>query len=93
MNTTNANVPTVARRLLLPWAAIFAGLAIGFATGLFTGKSLSHASTPPAVAAKAQQPAEAAAVATFPIVPSPVIEPHPQFFYGTGDGNGSYSDR
>jgi hypothetical protein len=92
MNTTNANVPTVARRLVLPWAAIVASLAVGFATGLFTGKSFSHTGAPkPAVAATADRPA--AAVETFPIVPSPVIDEHPQFFYGTGDGNGSYSDR
>jgi len=95
MNTTNANVPTVARRILLPWAAILAGIAVGFATGLFTGTSSSHPRTPnPAVAAKADRPAAAAAaVETYPIVPSPVIEPHPQMFYGTGDGNGFYSDR
>jgi hypothetical protein len=94
MNTTNANVPTVARRLLLPWVAILVGLAIGFASGLFTGKSFSHASAPqPAVAAKADRPVAAAAVEPYPIVPSPVIEPRPNFFYGTGDGNGTYSDR
>ena len=95
MNTTNANVPTVARRILLPWAAILAGIAVGFATGLFTGTSSSHPRTQSsAVAAKADRPAAAAAaVETYPIVPSPVIEPHPQMFYGTGDGNGFYSDR
>jgi hypothetical protein len=32
----------------------------------------------------------AAEPVTLPILPSPVIEPHPVFFYGTGDGNGSY---
>jgi hypothetical protein len=94
MNTTNTNAQIVARRRLSPWAALTACLIAGFATGLFTGKSLSHPSTQPtAVAARADQAAAAAVVDTYPIVPSAVIDLHPNFFYGTGDGNGTYSDR
>ena len=89
MNTTNANVPAVPRRRLSPWAAIVAGMTVGFTIGLLTAQSFSLAVIAPkaTVAAKVDQPA---APATFEIVPSPVIEPHPHFFYGTGDGNGGY---
>ncbi len=93
MTTTNANVPSAALRRLMPWAAIVLSVATGFASGLWTAQSFSLPArgTPPAVAAKADPGAAAAAEATtWPIVPSPVIEPRPQFFYGTGDGNGSY---
>jgi hypothetical protein len=92
MNTTNANVPAVSRRRLSPWAAIVAGIAAGFTIGLLTAKSFSLAVSEPkaAVAAKVDQPAANPAPAPFEIVPSPVIEPHSQFFYGTGDGNGGY---
>jgi hypothetical protein len=30
--------------------------------------------------------------ATFEIVPSPVIEPNPKFFFGAGDGSSGYYD-
>jgi hypothetical protein len=97
MITTNANVPAVPRRRLSPWAAIVAGIAGGFTIGLLTAKSFSLGVSEPkatVVAAKVNQPAAADAPEPFKIVPSPVIEPHPQFFYGTGDGNGGYqSDR
>jgi hypothetical protein len=96
MNTTNANVPIVARRPVLRWAVLIAGIAVGFATGLLTAKSFSFSSHEPksAIAAKPTQPAAAPAPAMSEIVPSPVIEANPQFFLGTGDGNGGYySDR
>jgi len=93
MNTTNANVPLVARRRPLVWAAVVASVAIGFATGLLTARSFSFTASGPkeALAAKANPAAADLASITFPIVPSPAVEPHPQFFYGTGDGgNGRY---
>ena len=96
MKTTNANVPIVARRPVLRWAVLIGGIAVGFATGLLTAKSFSFSSHAPqsAIAAKSNQPAVAPAPATSEIVPSPVIEPNPQFFFGTGDGSaGYYSDR
>ena len=96
MNTTNANVPIVARRPVLRWAVLIGGIAVGFATGLLTAKSFSFSSNDPkaAIAAKPAQAAAAPAPATSAIVPSPVIEANPQFFLGTGDGNGGYySDR
>lgn len=92
MNTTNANVPIVARRPALRWAVLIGGIAVGFATGLLTAKSFSFTAHEPkaAIAAKPAQPAAAPAPATSEIVPSPVIEANPQFFIGTGDGNGGY---
>jgi hypothetical protein len=96
MNITNANVPIVARRPVLRWAVLVGGIAVGFATGLLTAKSFSFSSNEPkaVIAAKPTQPAATPAPATSEIVPSPVIEANPQFFYGTGDGNGGYySDR
>ena len=94
MNTTNANVPIVARRPMR-WAVLVGGIAVGFATGLLTAKSFSFSANAPkaAFAAKPTQPA-APVPATSEIVPSPVIEANPQFFFGTGDGGaGYYSDR
>jgi hypothetical protein len=96
MNTTNAIVLIAARRRLLPWVAVALSIMAAFATGLWTAKSISLAASGPSqtVAAKVNPPVADAAVQTFPIMPSPVIDPHPQFFYGTGDGNGGYySDR
>jgi hypothetical protein len=96
MNTTNANVPIVARRPALRWAVLIGGIAAGFATGLLTAKSFSFSANAPkaAFAAEPTQPVAAPAPATNEIVPSPVIEANPQFFFGTGDGSaGYYSDR
>jgi hypothetical protein len=96
MNPSNANVPIVARRPALRWAVLIGGIAVGFATGLLTAKSFSFSANQPkaAIAAKPAQPAAAAAPAMSEIVPSPVIEANPQFFFGTGDGSaGFYSDR
>jgi hypothetical protein len=92
MNTTNANVPIAARRRLLPWAALALSIVSGFAVGLWTAKAISHAAMAPgdAVAAKVKPAAADLAPTQSPIVPSPVIEPNPRFFYGTGDGNGGY---
>jgi len=88
MNTTNANVPIVARRRPLLWAVIVASLVVGFTTGLLTAKSFSLTAREPKqpVEARINPPAADSAPAAFPIVPSPAVEPHPQFFYGTGTG-------
>jgi hypothetical protein len=94
MTTTNANVPIVARRPVLRWAVLIGGIAAGFATGLLTAKSFSFSAHEPKAAIAAKPPAAAPAPETSEIVPSPVIEANPQFFFGTGDGNGGYySDR
>ena len=92
MNTTNANVPIVARRRPLLWAVIVASLVAGYAAGLLTAKSFplaARAKDP--VAAKINPPDADSAPTASPIVPSPAVEAHPQFFHGTGDGgNGGY---
>jgi hypothetical protein len=60
-----------------------------------TAKSFSFSNEPKsAIAAGPAQPAAASAPATSEIVPSPVIEANPEFFFGTGTGSaGNYSDR
>ena len=89
----NTNVPTTARRGSA-WAALSVCLAASFTVGLFTGKSMWQPnSLTPTVAATAHQQVAASVMEFYPIVASPVIDPQPKFFYGTGDGNGGYSGR
>jgi hypothetical protein len=95
MNTLSLNAPTVRRHRVLRWAAVIGGMTVAFTTGLLTAKSFSFTAERPhaAISAVVNQPAAASAPTTFEIVPSPVIEAHPQLFFGTGDGNGSWADR
>jgi hypothetical protein len=95
MNMISLNAPTVHRHRMLRWAAVIGGMTVAFATGLLTAKSFSFTAERPhaAINAVVNQPAATPAPTTFEIVPSPVIEAHPQFFFGTGDGNGSWADR
>jgi len=96
MNMISSNAPTVHRHRMLRWAAVIAGMTGSFATGLLTAKSFSLTAERPHAAINAavvNQPGAASAPATSEIVPSPVIEANPQFFFGTGDGsNGYYAD-
>jgi hypothetical protein len=95
MDMINLNAPTVRRHRVLRWAAVIGGMTVAFATGLLTAKSFSFTAERPhaAISAVVSQPAAASAPTTFEIVPSPVIDAHPQFFFGTGDGNGTWADR
>ena len=95
MDMINLNAPTVRRHHVLRWAAVIGGMTVAFATGLLTAKSFSFTAERPhaAISAVVSQPAAASAPTTFEIVPSPVIDAHPQFFFGTGDGNGTWADR
>jgi hypothetical protein len=95
MGMINLKAPTVHGRRMLRWAAVIGGMAVAFATGLLTAKSFSFTAERPhaAVNAVVNQSAAASAPTTFEIVPSPVIDAHPQFFFGTGDGNGTWADR
>jgi hypothetical protein len=92
-------IPTVHRHRMLRWAAVIVGMSGAFATGLLTAKSFSFIAERPhaAINAVVNQPAAAAAAAAAPatseIVPSPVIEANPRFFFGSGDGNGYWADR
>jgi hypothetical protein len=80
---------------MLRWAAVIGGMTVAFATGLLTAKSFSFTAERPRVAINAvvNQSAVASAPTTPEIVPAPVIEAHPQFFFGTGEGNGYWADR
>jgi hypothetical protein len=93
MNTFSLNAPTVQRHRVLRWAAVIGGITGAFATGLLTAKSFFLTTERPhaAVNAVVNQPAAASAPATSEIVPSPVIDAHPQLFFGTGDGNGYWA--
>jgi hypothetical protein len=95
MDMIDLNAPTVRGRSMLRWAAIIGGMTVAFATGLLTAKSFSFTAERPhaVVNAVVNQPAAASTPTTFEIVASPVIEAHPQLFFGTGDGNGSWADR
>jgi hypothetical protein len=90
--TESMTKPTdaIVERRRSAWLGIATGLAAGFAIGLLTAKSFPHSANAPLPVHATTQDQIAAEPVTFPIVPSPVIEPHPVFFYGTGDGNGSY---
>jgi hypothetical protein len=87
--------PTVHRHSMLRWAAVIVSMSGAFATGLLTANSFSFRAERPhaAINAVVNQPAAAAAPATSEIVPSPVIEANPRFFFGSGDGNGYWADR
>ena len=93
MNMISQNAPTVDRHRMLRWAAVVGGMTGAFATGLLTAKSFSLTAERPHPAINTVVNQSAAAPATSPIVPSPVVEANPQFFFGTGDGNGYWADR
>jgi hypothetical protein len=95
MDMIASNAPTAHGHRMLRWAAVIGGMTVAFATGLLTAKSFSFTAElrPAAVNAAVNQSAAASAPTTYEIVPSPVIEAHPQFFFGTGEGNGYWADR
>jgi hypothetical protein len=93
MKNFSLNAPAVHPHRMLRWAAVIAGMTVSFAMGLLTANSLSSTAERPhaAIDTVVNQPAPTPAVSE--IVPSPVIEANPQFFYGAGDGNGYWADR
>jgi hypothetical protein len=95
MDMIKLYAPAVRGHRMLRWIAVIGGMTIAFATGLVTAKSFSFTAERPhaAISAVVSEPAAASAPTTFEIVPSPVIDAHPQFFFGTGDGNGTWADR
>lgn len=96
MSTMSLDVTTVRPRRLLPWATMIAGLVTGVVIGVLTPKSFFATATDPkaSVNFSLSQPVTAPGPATFEIVPAPVIDTNPQFFFGAGDGsNGYYSER
>ena len=77
----------------MSWAAMIGGGATAIVIGLPTASLLPNAPDTKA-GVSISQPVIAAAPVTFEIVPAPVIEIHPKFFFGTGDGsNGYYAER
>lgn len=96
MNMIGLNAHTVHRRHMLRWAGVIGGISVAVLTGLLTIKSFSAATTGPQAAriVGVNNPTAASEPTASEIVPSPVIESNPQFFFGTGDGsNGTYADR
>ena len=95
MSTVGLHTTTVPSRRVLHWAAIIGSAAAAVVIGLLTARSFFYTVTDSKAGANAtpSQSVTAPAPVTSEIVPSPVIETNPQFFYGTGDGsNGYYSE-
>jgi hypothetical protein len=82
----------------LRWTIILAGGTIVAVVGLWTARTVTTApkagvnETPPV--ASARPVSNETVPETLKFVPSPVIDPNPTFFLGTGDGsNGYYAER
>ncbi len=97
MSTMSLDVTTVRPRRVLRWAAVIGGAAAtAVVIGPLIAQSFFHAATnaKPSANSSLNQPGATPELATFEIVPSPVIETNGQFFFGTGDGStGYYSER
>ena len=77
-------------------AAMIAGSATVVMIGLLIAQSFFYTPASPKAGANTSQsqPVAAAEPVTLEIVPSPVIETNPKFFFGSGDGsNGYYAER
>jgi hypothetical protein len=92
MSTMSESFTTVLPRRGLRWSTIIAGGAIAIAIGVIgAGSVLSTTISTRADFHTTLSPTDAApGPATFDIVPSPVIETNPKFFFGTGDGSAGY---
>jgi len=96
MSAINAGVPNVHRRPFL--TMVVAGGVIAALIGLASAGSVLFATIHAEAKAPRSQtvaiapsgPAIASGSATLEIVPSPVIDPNPAFFFGTGDGSAGY---
>ena len=97
MSTMSFDVAAVRPRRVFRLAAMIgSATATGVVIGLLIGQSFFHTATDTRLSTNASlnQPVAALEPVTFEIVPSPVIETNPQFFFGTGDGSaGYYSER
>jgi len=76
-------------RVTMRWTAMIGGGAAAIVIGLPTALLLPTAPVPKA-GVSISQPVTAAVPVTFEIVPASVIETHPKFFFGTGDGSAGY---
>ena len=94
MSAKIVGVTSIRPRRLWRWMTLILGGGIAIATGaLGTASIFSTASSTKADRYAILSPTNAAPTpTTFDIVPSPVIEPNPNFFVGTGVGSaGHYS--
>ena len=95
--STNSLDITVRPRRVFGWPTMIGGGAtagaIGIVIGLLTAELFFlKATNHPTISfnANVAQPIPASVPAVFKVVPSPVIETNPRFFFGTGDGSGGY---
>jgi hypothetical protein len=88
--TTRLDVKTDRPRRVLRW--VIGGAAAIVVIGLLVAQSSSYAPTKPPAGATASGSEAFATLepATLRIVPSPVIETNPEFFFGNGDGSAGY---
>ena len=99
MRAVGVDIAKVRKHRTSPWAIVIAGGAIATFIGLATAGSVLFAAINADARVSARQgpsvtssaPAHVdTGPATFAIVPSPVVDPHPVFFFGTGDGSAGY---
>ena len=98
MTRIGADVANVHGRRISFLTMLVAGGAIATFVGLATAGSVlfgainAEAKAPGSqiVAVVPSGPANVSGPATLEIVPSPVIDPNPTFFFGTGDGSAGY---
>ena len=99
MRAVGVDIAKVRKHRTSPWAIVIAGGAIATFIGFTTaGSVLSTAINADARVPAHQGPSVTSsapanvdiAPATLAIVPSPVIDPNPVFFFGTGDGSAGY---
>lgn len=95
MTERGLDVTASCQRSMSRWAAITGGIATVVAIGLLIAVSSPIATHSRAtISANPNKSVAASGPAMSEIVPSPVIETNPQFFFGTGDQSaGYYSDR
>ena len=96
MSTMNLDLTALRPHRLLAFATMIGGLVTGVAIGALIAELFFATATDPkaSVNVSLSQPLAVPEPVTFEIVPSPVIETTPQFFFGTGDGSeGYYSER
>jgi hypothetical protein len=84
---------TTRPRRVLRWTALIVGAAIAVVIGLLTSEAFSAIATQHAKAginAWVVSEYDAFPGPVYEIVPSPVIDTHAEFFFGTGDGCAGY---
>jgi len=94
MSTTSLDI--IRPRSVSRWSVIIGGGAGALVIGLLTVGFLSTTTDHPKASLRASvsAPIVASLPAALEILPSPVIDTHAQYFFGTGDGSaGFYAER